>query len=54
MQDEDEDIGMISYCGLYCDSCFMHAGKIADLARGLRKELREARFDKIHQKLACN
>jgi hypothetical protein len=31
---------------LYCGECPNHTGKIADLARDLRKELRSVRFDK--------
>jgi len=38
---------LIAYCGLYCGECFGHEGKIADLARDLRKELRKANFDKF-------
>ncbi len=38
---------LIAYCGLYCGDCFRYQGRIADLARDLRKELRKARFDKI-------
>ena len=41
---ENEDL--IAYCGLYCGDCFGYKGKVADLARDLRKELREARFNK--------
>lgn len=36
----------VAYCGLYCNKCFSHEGRIADLARDLRKELRKAKFDK--------
>jgi hypothetical protein len=35
----------IAYCGLYCAECPNHTGVIADLARDLRKELRNYRFD---------
>lgn len=35
-----------AYCGLDCEHCFSHEGKIADLARDLRKELRKAGFFK--------
>ncbi|MCK4546614.1 MAG: DUF3795 domain-containing protein [Candidatus Eisenbacteria sp.] len=35
---------MVAYCGLYCGDCFAYQGKIADLARDLRKELRQAKF----------
>ncbi len=38
---------MIAYCGLYCGDCFAYKGKIADLARDLRKELRQEKFDII-------
>jgi len=37
----------IAYCGLYCGECPWYTGKIADLARDLRKELRDTRFDKL-------
>ena len=42
----EEDRNLIAYCGLYCGDCFGHKGKVADLARDLRKELRQARFEK--------
>ena len=38
---------MVAYCGLYCGDCFSFKGKVADLARDLRKELRESKFDKV-------
>lgn len=38
---------LIAYCGLYCGDCFGYKGKIADLARDLRKELRQEKFDII-------
>ena len=41
-----EDKDLIAYCGLYCGDCFIYKGKIADLARDLRKELRQAKFEK--------
>jgi hypothetical protein len=37
----------IAYCGIYCGSCPNHAGEIADLARDLRKKLREHQFERI-------
>jgi hypothetical protein len=40
-----EDKGLIAYCGLYCGDCYRYKGKIADLARDLRKELRQEKFD---------
>lgn len=47
MKNQMEGRKLISYCGLYCGDCFGHKGKIADLARDLRKELRASRFDKL-------
>ncbi len=41
-----EEKELIAYCGLYCGDCYNHMGKIADLARDLRKELRQANFEK--------
>ena len=41
-----EEKDLVAYCGLYCGDCFAHQGKIADLARDLRKELRQAKFDR--------
>lgn len=43
----DENKNLVAYCGLYCGDCFSYQGKIADLARDLRKELRGAKFDRI-------
>ena len=37
---------LVAYCGLYCGDCPGYTGKIADLARDLRKELRAAKFAK--------
>ena len=42
----------IAYCGLYCEECFVHKGKVADLARDLRKELRKHRVDKTAETLS--
>lgn len=39
--------GMMGYCGLYCGDCFNHKGEIADMARDLRKKLREEHFDRV-------
>lgn len=44
---EVKDKNLVAYCGLYCGDCFGYKGKIADLARDLRKELRQAKFDRI-------
>ena len=37
MSDNEADRNIIAYCGLHCGDCFAHKGKIADLARDLRK-----------------
>ncbi|RZB29070.1 MAG: hypothetical protein AEth_01674 [Candidatus Argoarchaeum ethanivorans] len=46
------DEKLIAYCGLYCGDCFAYKGKLADLARDLRKELRQSRFDKTAESLS--
>ncbi|PKK86088.1 MAG: hypothetical protein CVT48_02730 [Thermoplasmata archaeon HGW-Thermoplasmata-1] len=51
MVEEDKDA--VAYCGLCCSDCFSHAGKIADLARDLRKELRAYRFDGVAKVFAA-
>lgn len=38
---------LIAYCGLYCADCHAYKQKIQDLARDLRKELRESRYEKF-------
>ena len=42
-----EKADLVAYCGLYCGDCHGHTGKVADLARDLRKELRQSRYDKF-------
>ena len=42
-----EDENLIAFCGLYCGDCHGFLGKIPDLARDLRKELRRSRYDKF-------
>ena len=42
---KDEDL--IAYCGLYCMDCHGFKGTIPDLARDLRKELRDSKYDKF-------
>jgi hypothetical protein len=37
----------IAYCGLYCGDCFSYKGRIPDLAKDLRKELRQEKFDRV-------
>jgi len=43
---------LIAYCGLYCGQCPFYEGKIADLAKDLRKELRHTKFDRIAKGLS--
>jgi len=45
---------LVAYCGLYCGDCYRYKGKIADLARDLRKELRQEKFDNIAEKMSTN
>ena len=40
---------LVAYCGLYCGDCFGYKGKVADLARDLRKELRSSKFERFAQ-----
>jgi hypothetical protein len=47
-----EDRNLVSYCGLYCGDCFFYKGEIADLARDLRKKLRQARLDKTYREFS--
>ncbi|MDH4212021.1 MAG: DUF3795 domain-containing protein [candidate division WOR-3 bacterium] len=42
-----ENKNLVAYCGLYCGDCFIFQGKIADLARDLRKELRRSKFSRF-------
>ena len=41
------DASLVAYCGLYCCDCHGFNGRIPDLARDLRKELRKHRYDKF-------
>ncbi len=47
-----EDKELIAYCGLYCGDCFGYRQKMADLARDLRKELRQTKFAKTAESLS--
>ena len=42
---------LIAYCGLYCGDCFSYKGEIADMARDLRKKLRQEKFERIAEGL---
>jgi hypothetical protein len=47
MSEKVQDEKLIAYCGLYCGDCHGYTGKIPDLARDLRKELREIHYHKF-------
>jgi len=44
---EEKNLDVVTYCGLCCLDCHGYTGKIADLARDLRKELRQAKYEKF-------
>ncbi len=44
---EGDHAALTSYCGLYCGDCVFGKGTVPDLARDLRKELRDSRFEKV-------
>ena len=52
MSDTSEIKELVAYCGLYCGDCYRHKGRLADLARDLRKELRQEKFDVTAGKMA--
>jgi len=43
---------LLGFCGLYCGDCFNYKGEIADLARDLRRKLRQVRFDRLSKGLS--
>jgi hypothetical protein len=43
----NEQENAVAFCGLYCGECFSYEGEIADMARDLRKKLRQKKFDKV-------
>lgn len=47
-----EQDSLIACCGLYCGDCINYKGEVADLARDLRKKLREAKFERVAQGLS--
>ena len=49
----EQEENLIAYCSLYCGECFSYKGQIADLARDLRKELRESKFEKTAEFLSA-
>ena len=46
-QTEFNNPDLVSYCGLVCPDCPLFKGKVSDLARDLRKELRMVQYDKF-------
>jgi len=42
-----EESELSAYCGLHCGDCPFHRGRIADLARDLRKEMRQAKCERL-------
>jgi hypothetical protein len=52
MVEDGDDEALIAYCGLYCGDCHGHTGRIPDLARDLRKELRASRYGKFAEIIA--
>lgn len=44
-----QDQKLIAYCGLYCGDCHGYEGRVPNLARDLRKELRATKYDKFAQ-----
>ncbi len=49
---KNKEEALIAYCGLYCGDCLGYQGKVADLARDLRKELQKHRFEKTAEGLS--
>lgn len=47
-----QDKNLVAYCGLYCGDCFFYKGEIANLAKNLRKKLREAKLGKNYEEFA--
>ena len=47
MGDRIDDKDLIAFCGLYCGDCHGYNGRVPDLARDLRKELRDIHYDKF-------
>jgi hypothetical protein len=41
----EQEKNLVGYCGLFCGDCHGFNGRIPDLARDLREELRKSRYD---------
>jgi hypothetical protein len=51
---EQDELNVITYCGLCCLDCHGHTGKIADLAKDLRKELHAVKYEKFAESISVN
>ena len=49
MDNPEGNENLIAYCGLYCGDCHGYQQKIPDLARDLRKELRQLKYKKFKE-----
>jgi len=47
-----DDERLIACCGLYCGDCHGYKGRIPDLARDLRKELRDSDYERFADALS--
>jgi hypothetical protein len=47
MSDIEQGDKLVAFCGLCCLDCHGYSGKVADLARDLRKELRAYKYDRF-------
>ncbi len=47
-----QDKNLVAYCGLHCGDCFFYKGEIANLARDLRKKLREAKLNQNYMEFS--
>jgi hypothetical protein len=48
----EKDLNVVAFCGLCCLDCHGHTGKIADLSRDFRKELRQAKYGKFAEAIS--
>jgi len=53
MDESGVDEGLLTYCGLYCGDCHGYTGRVADLARDLRKELRRSGYERFADSMSA-
>jgi hypothetical protein len=53
MSNTKNNENLITCCGLYCGDCHGYTGRVADLARDLRKELRQAHYEKFAENMSA-